>query len=89
MKEEKKGFKNWFKEKKEKVLDYCEKHPDVVLTLVGGLMSIAGGALKIYANKSEYEDYLYTISDEDHVYKVPAKKMKTASRTINPSEKID
>lgn len=87
--EEKKDFKTWLKEKKDKVKKFCSEHPDVVLTVVGGLASLAGGALKIYANKSEYEDYLYTISDEDHVYKVPAKRMKTASRTINPSEKLD
>ena len=86
MQEEKKSLKVWFAERKDKVKKFCAEHPDVVLTVAGGLMSIVGGALKIYANKSEYEDYLYTISDHDNVYKVPAKKMNTASCNVRPSE---
>lgn len=87
--EEKKTFGVWFKETKEKVLNFCKEHPDVILTVAGGLMSVAGGALKIYANKTEYEDCIYTISDKDNVYKVPAKKMNTASRYDKPSETIE
>lgn len=77
--EEKKTFKTWLKERKDKVKKFCSEHPDVILTVVGGLASLAGGALKIYANKSEYEDYLYTTAD-DEVYKLPAKKMKTCKK---------
>lgn len=74
--EEKKDFKTWWIDKKTKVKNFCSNHPDVVLTVIGGLASLAGGALKLYANKTEYEDYLYTTVD-DQVYKLPAKEMKT------------
>ena len=73
---EKKGFKAWFVETKKKVMDFCAKHPDAILTISGGLLSLAGGALKLYANKSDYDDYLYT-SVDNSVYKLPAKQMKT------------
>lgn len=80
MQEKKKfEFKKWLDEKKTKVKDFCSKHPDVVLTVVGGFASIIGGCLRLYANKSEYEDYLYTTVD-DEVYKLPAKEMRTAKR---------
>ena len=77
--EEKRDFKTWWNDKKTKVKIFCSNHPDVVLTVVGGLASLAGGALKLYANKSEYENYLYTTVD-DQVYKLPAKEMKTCKK---------
>ena len=77
MEEEKKGFKAWFLEKKESAKKFCKEHPDVVLTVIGGVASIVGGALKIYANRSEFEDNLFTEID-GQVYKIPAKEMKTA-----------
>jgi len=65
-------------EKKEgKFKAWCKKHPDVVLTVAGGLAGLVGGILKLWAVKSEYEDNLYTTVDEE-VYKIPARKMKTA-----------
>lgn len=63
---EEKGFKAW-----------CKKHPDVVLTVFGGLCGLAGGILKLIAVRSEYEDNLYTTVD-DEIYKIPSKKLKTA-----------
>lgn len=65
---EKKGFKQW-----------CKEHPDIVLTFFGGVCTLAGGILKLVAMKSEYEDNVYTTIDDD-VYKIPARKMKTAKR---------
>ena len=61
---------------KDRFLGFCKKHPDVILTVLGGIASLAGGILKVYANKTEYEDSLFTTFDDD-VYKVPAKRMKT------------
>ena len=77
--EKKKSFKERLSEKFGKVKNFCSDHPDVVLTVLGGLASLAGGCLKLYANKTEYEDYLYTEVD-DTVYKLPAKEMKTAKK---------
>lgn len=75
--EEKKGIKEWLAEKKTSIKDFCKSHPDVVWSLIGGAASILGGALKLYASRSDYDDYLYTTVD-DQVYKLPAKGMKTS-----------
>lgn len=83
--EEKKGLKAWLVDKKDRAKQFCADHPDVVLTVVGGLASIVGGCIKLYANKTEYEDYLYTTDDKGTIYKLPAKQMKTAS-TMPTSE---
>lgn len=77
--EKKKGFKERWSEKVLRFKNFCSSHPDVCLTVLGGLASLAGGCLKLYANKTEYEDYLYTEVD-DTVYKLPAKEMKTAKK---------
>lgn len=77
MEEEKKGFKTWFVEKKEQVKTYFKEHPDTVLTIISIGASILGGAMKIYASKSEYDGNLFTEVDGD-IYKIPAKQMKTA-----------
>ena len=83
--EEKKGVKEWLLEKKTKAKEFAKEHPDVIWTLIGGAASILGGCLKIYANKSDYDDYLYTTVD-DQVYKLPAKGMKT-SRSFRKNKK--
>lgn len=83
--EEKKTFKQKLADKWTSVKKFCEDHPDVVLTLVGGIASIAGAGLRVYANKSEYEDYLYTTVD-NKIYKLPAKEMKTADKLQSPKK---
>ena len=64
-------------EKKGGIKQWCKEHPDIVLTVIGGLFTLAGGIIKIIANKNEYEDHLFTTVD-DEIYKIPSKKMKTA-----------
>lgn len=44
--EEKKTLKEWFIEKKAKISKFCEDHPDVVFTVIGGFASLAGGFLR-------------------------------------------
>ena len=70
---------------KQRFVGWCKEHPDVLLTVVGGIASIVGGCIKLYANKSEYEDNLFTTVD-DQVYKIPAKQMKTATYTTTNKE---
>lgn len=74
--EEKKTLKGWIIDKKNKVVKFCEDHPDVILTVVGGIASLAGGCIKLYCSKTEYEDHCYSMID-DKVYKIPCKEMKT------------
>lgn len=77
--DKKKSLKRWIEEKTAKAKDFCGKHPDVLLTLLGGVASVIGGCLKLYMSKTEYEDYIYTTVD-DEVYKIPAKEMKTCNK---------
>ena len=71
----KKSFKDWWNERKS--VQWLKAHPDVSLTLLGGVLSIVGGCIKIAANKSEYEDNIFMTATDGDVYKVPVKKMKT------------
>lgn len=73
MEEKKKG---WFVTKKDQFVSFCKQHPEGVLTVVGGLFTVAAGALKLIANKTEYEDNVYMIQN-DKVYKLPAKEMNS------------
>ena len=70
---------------KQRFVAWCKEHPDVLLTVGGGIASIIGGCIKLYASKSEYEDNLFTTVD-DQVYKLPAKQMKTATYTTTNKE---
>lgn len=73
MKEEK---KSWFADKRDKFLDFCKRHPEGVLTVIGGLFTLAGGAMKIYSAQHEYEDTVYCIQN-DKVYRLPAKELQS------------
>ena len=70
---------------KQRFVAWCKEHPDVLLTVGGGIASIIGGCIKLYASKSEYEDNLFTTVD-DQFYKIPAKQMKTATYTTTNKE---
>lgn len=76
---DKNKIKAWLKERKDKAKEFCSTHPDVILTVFGGLASLAGGLLKIYANKTEFEDTAFTTIDGE-TYKLPCKKMKTVKK---------
>ena len=76
--EEKKSVKEWFGEKKDSFKKFCNEHPDVVLTVIGGFASIVGGCIKLYASKSEFEQNVY-VDINDSVYKLPAKKQKPST----------
>lgn len=71
---------SWFKRKKNQFVDFCKQHPDIVLTVVGGLASLVGGAMKLVASKNEYQDEVY-MTDGDDVYKLPARQVKSKKMT--------
>ena len=79
-KKEKKSIKIWWEERKAKAKDFCKRHPDAVLCTIGGIASLLGGILKIWSNKTEYEDNVYVTLDDGDIYKVPSKKMKTVKK---------
>lgn len=74
MEEEKKV--NWFVDKKNKFVEFCKQHPEGVLTVIGGLFTLAGGAMKIYSAAHEYEDEVYMVQN-DKVYRLPAKQLQS------------
>jgi len=78
MEEQKKG---WFADKKEKVVGFFRAHPEGTLTVLGGLFTLAGGAMKLYSVSKEYQDEVYMTNGED-VFKLPAKAMN--AKKIKP-----
>ena len=68
--------KNWFKDKKDKFLEFCHNHPDIMLTVVGGVFTLAGACVNYATTVNEYKDSVY-MTDGDDVYKLPASKMNT------------
>lgn len=78
----KKSF--WEKLTNSKPVVWFKEHPDIGLTLLGGVLSIVGAGVKIAANKSEYEDNLFVTGTDGGVYKVPVKKMKTVDTSKQP-----
>ena len=84
--EEKRSLKEWFVDQKTKVVNFCKDHPDVVFTVVGGFASLVGGCIKLYCSKTEYEDYVYTVTTDDEIYKIPAKPMKSSKLITSKAE---
>lgn len=68
--------KNWFQDKKDKFLEFCNKHPDVCLTALGGTFALAGAIVNYFTVQNEYKDQVYMTDGED-VYKIPAKSMNS------------
>lgn len=75
-KKQKKTFKEWWNERK--FVRFCKEHPDGMLGILGGIITLLGGVVKILVSKHEYEDYIYVTDNEGNVNKVPSKIMRTA-----------
>ena len=76
---EKFKIKDWFKERFSKAKDFCVTHPDAMLSIIGGVLSLVAAGLDIYGNRVEYKDNVYT-SIDDKIYKIPCKEMKTCNK---------
>ena len=74
MEEEKK--QSWFAVKKQKVAAWFVDHPELTLTVLGGLFTVIGAGINCYTVKNEYKDSVY-MTDGDDVYKIPAKSMNS------------
>lgn len=86
--DDKKSFSEWWNERK--IVQWFKAHPDASLTLLGGVLSIAGAAVKIMASNKEYEDAVYLTASDDQVYKVPCKGMKTIKQSkITEVDSVD
>ena len=78
MEEDKK--QNWFVVKKNQIVDYFKQRPELTLTVLGGLFTVAGACINCYTVKNEYKDNVYMTDGED-VYKIPAKSMNSKKLT--------
>lgn len=76
MEEIKEVKKGWFATKKDQFVDFCRRHPEGCLTVLGGLFTVTAGAMKLIAAKTEYEDTVYMVQN-DKVYKLPAKELQS------------
>lgn len=80
MEEQKKG---WLQDKKDRVINFCRKHPDITLTVIGGFFTLAGALVNSATTRNEFKDYVY-MTDGDDVFKIPAKSMNSKKlKTIN------
>ena len=84
---EKRTFKDWLNDRK--LVIWLKDHPDVSLTLLGGVLSIAGAAVKIAADRKEYDDSVFITASDDSVYKLPAKQMKTVKQQQTDISSVD
>ena len=84
--DETKSLTKWWNERK--IVQWFKAHPDAGLTLLGGVLSIAGAAVKIVASNKEYEDSVYFCTTDDEIYKLPAKQMKTVKQGRSVDEVV-
>lgn len=84
---EERTFKDWWNERK--LVIWFKDHPDVSLTLLGGVLSIVGAAVKIAADRKEYDDSVFITASDNSVYKLPAKQMKTVKQKTENIESVD
>ena len=82
-----KTFKDWWSERKAVI--WLKDHPDVSLTLLGGVLSIVGAAVKIVGDRKEYDDSVFITASDDSVYKLPAKQMKTVKQRTEDITSVD
>ena len=82
--EEKSKFAQWWDERK--AVRWLRDHPDVSLTLLGGVLSIAGAVVKIVADRKEYDDSVFVTANDDEIYKIPVKRMKTIKKSESTKE---
>ena len=76
-----------WKERFEKVKEYCSEHSDTILCVLGGAASIIGGCIKLYAYKNEYDDNLFITDQDGNIHKLPAKQMKSANELMRGKKK--
>lgn len=83
--EKKKGFKERVAERYLKFKEFCIAHPDGVLTVLSGVITLTSGVLYVCGNKNEYKNSVFTEID-GKIYKVPAKEMKTVNKGFTAEE---
>lgn len=82
-KKEKKSLKERWEESK--AHKFFKDHPDASLTLIGGLLSIIGGVIKLACYNKEYEESVYLTTQDDEIYKIPARPCKTSKKVTSKS----
>lgn len=85
--DDKRTFKDWWNDRKS--VKWLKDHPDVSLTLLGGVLSIIGAAVKIVGDRKEYDDSVFITASDDSVYKLPAKQMKTVKQQKTDISSVD
>ena len=76
------SIKEWWNNLK--IVQFCKEHPDGVLGIIGGLITLLAGVVKIVAAKSEYDESLYIVDNDGCVNKIPSRKLRTLKRVDEP-----
>ena len=86
MEEEKKELSLGEKIKQSKFGVWCKEHSGEIITVFGGVCTVAGAVISLCTKKYEENDYVYTTSADGDVYRLKAKRMPTSLSSINPDE---
>lgn len=71
--------------KETKIYKLCKNHPDATLTFAGGILTIVGGLIKLACYNKEYEESIYITTQDDEIYKLPARPCKTSKKVKSKS----
>ena len=78
--EPKKSFKDT------KVWIWCKEHSGEIITIFGGLCTVAGAIINFASRKYEEDEYIYTQASSGETYRLKAKHMTSAYLDIDPDD---
>ena len=69
--------------KRSKVKAWLHEHSGQLITIFGGVCTVAGAVINLCTKKYEENEYVYTTSQNGDVYRLKAKKMPTSEQKID------
>ena len=79
-------FKEGCKKTKDKAKNWLHENSGTLVTIFGGVCTVAGAIINYSTKKYEEDSYVYTVTDKGNVYRVKAKRLPHAGKTWNPEE---
>ena len=88
MEEKWQEFKKTCSEKKDQAKGWCKEHSGELITIFGGVCTVAGAIINFCTKKYEEDSYIYTVTDKDHIYRVKCKRLESCAKS-QPYEETD
>lgn len=64
-----------------KFCQWCRAHSGEIITVFGGVCTVAGAIINLCTKKYEEDSYVYTTTKDGDVYRLKAKKLPTQDST--------